>query len=272
MGGRRVDKKNFPITRFSLLCDDDVWVQHVSMGVEGEFVGSSETAEHPWAGNPLRKARTPSHPARQDGLFAQDCSHKQGHKAALDVRHKRLGTENPKRGVQMTKITRRTLTAAMGLAAPMFFIKNGWAQGKSVNVGIYPGIMGDYVKREVIPKFQSEFGCQVNPTEGGRWLRSRCCAPRRTGDLRAMFMDDVGVPVARDEGLITPLPRDKMPNLERVFRQVCRFGRSRRRVPDLDHGAILQHRRHAAVEGLRRSVDERYRGRYIMPTRSRHSC
>jgi len=99
----------------------------------------------------------------------------------------------------------------------LFFIKNGWAQGKSVNVGIYPGIMGDYVKREVIPKFQSEFGCQVNPTEVAAGSDRAVAHPEGPATFSAMFMDDVGVPVSRDEGLITPLPRDKMPNLERVF-------------------------------------------------------
>jgi putative spermidine/putrescine transport system substrate-binding protein len=96
----------------------------------------------------------------------------------------------------------------------MFFIKNGWAQGKSINVGTYTGPQGEFIRRGVIPKFQSDFGCRVYQTEGVTLgqiaiLRTQKANPTYS----VMFMDDVGVPVAKDEDLIVPLPRDKMPNL-----------------------------------------------------------
>ena len=74
------------------------------------------------------------------------------------------------------------------------------------------------MRRQVIPKFQSDFGCRVFQTEGVTLgqialLRTQKANPAYS----VMFMDDVGVPVARDEGLIAPLPRDKMPNLARVL-------------------------------------------------------
>jgi putative spermidine/putrescine transport system substrate-binding protein len=115
-------------------------------------------------------------------------------------------------------IERRTLLAATGLAAPMFFIRNGWAQGKSINVGTYTGPQGEYVRRNVIPKFQSDYGCRVFQTEGVTLGQIAILRTQKSNPTYSvMFMDDVGVPVARDEDLIAPLPRDKMPNLATLF-------------------------------------------------------
>ena len=116
------------------------------------------------------------------------------------------------------RISRRHAVAALGLAAPMFFVRNGWAQGKSINVGTYTGPQGEFIRRQVIPKFQSDFGCRVYQTEGVTLgqiaiLRTQKANPTYS----VMFMDDVGVPVAKDEDLITRLPADKMPNLANVI-------------------------------------------------------
>lgn len=114
-------------------------------------------------------------------------------------------------------IGRRTIVAGGILAAPLFFVRNSWAEGKSINVGTYTGPQGEYVRRNVIPKFQTDYECRVFQTEGVTLgqiaiLRTQKANPTYS----VMFMDDVGVPVARDEDLITPLPRDKMPNLQRI--------------------------------------------------------
>ncbi len=118
------------------------------------------------------------------------------------------------------KLSRRRAVTVLGagLAAPMFFIRNGWAQAKSINVGTYTGPQGEFIRRQVIPKFQSEFGCRVFQTENVTLgqiaiLRTQKANPTYS----VMFMDDVGVPVAKDEDLIAPLPKDKMPNLANVI-------------------------------------------------------
>lgn len=118
----------------------------------------------------------------------------------------------------MTKQTangtsRRRLIAA-GLATPLFYIRNGWAQGKSINVGTYTGPQGEYVHRSVISKFEADFGCKVFQTQGVTLgqiaiMRAQKAAPTYS----VMMMDDTGIPIARGEGLIAPLPRDKIPNL-----------------------------------------------------------
>ena len=114
-------------------------------------------------------------------------------------------------------ITRRTLVATT-LATPMFFTRGAWSQGKAITVGTYTGPQGEFIRRGVIPKFQTDLGCRVFQTEGVTLgqiaiLRTQKANPTYS----VMFMDDVGVPVAKEEGLIDPLPRDKMPNLANVI-------------------------------------------------------
>ncbi len=115
-------------------------------------------------------------------------------------------------------VNRRKLIAAAGLAAPMFFIRNGWAAGKSIYVGTYTSQQGDFIRRQVVPAFQSEFDCKVLQTENVTLgnigiLRTQKSNP----NYSVMMMDDVGIPIAKNEGLIAPLPKDKIPNLEKVF-------------------------------------------------------
>jgi len=109
-------------------------------------------------------------------------------------------------------------TAAAGLAAPMFFVRNGWAAGKSIYVGTYTSVQGEYIRRQVVPKFQSDLDCRVFQTENVTLgniaiLRTQKANP----NYSVMMMDDVGVPIAKTEGLIDRLPRDKIANLDKVF-------------------------------------------------------
>jgi putative spermidine/putrescine transport system substrate-binding protein len=113
---------------------------------------------------------------------------------------------------------RRKLIAAAGLAAPLFFVRNGWAAGKSLYVGTYTAAQGEYIRRQVVPKFQSDYDCKVFQTENVTLgnigiLRTQKANP----NYSVMMMDDVGVPIAKQEGLIVPLPKDKIPSLAKVF-------------------------------------------------------
>jgi putative spermidine/putrescine transport system substrate-binding protein len=113
---------------------------------------------------------------------------------------------------------RRRLIAAAGLASPMFFIRNGWAAGKSMYVGTYTGVQGEYMRRQVIPKFESNLACKIFQTENVTLgnigiMRTQKANP----NYSVMMMDDVGVPIAKGEGLIDRLPKDKIPNLAKVF-------------------------------------------------------
>jgi len=72
---------------------------------------------------------------------------------------------DPTKTKQVLATGRRRLIAAAGLASPMFFIRNGWAAGKSMYVGTYTGVQGEYMRRQVIPKFESNLACKIFQTE-----------------------------------------------------------------------------------------------------------
>ena len=72
---------------------------------------------------------------------------------------------DPTKTTKGLSTSRRRLIAAAGLASPMFFIRDGWAAGKSMYVGTYTGVQGEYMRRQVIPKFESNLGCKIFQTE-----------------------------------------------------------------------------------------------------------
>jgi putative spermidine/putrescine transport system substrate-binding protein len=74
------------------------------------------------------------------------------------------------------------------------------------------------MRRQVIPKFESNLGCKIFQTENVTLgnigiMRTQKANP----NYSVMMMDDVGVPIAKGEGLIDRLPKDKIPNLAKVF-------------------------------------------------------
>ncbi len=120
------------------------------------------------------------------------------------------------------KLTRRTLIKA-GAAAVAFptIISRASAQDvKQLHVGVYNSALGRLVQKEVIPKFEAEFKCRVFTIEGA--TLSNIAALRATRDaprFSVMMMDDVGIPQAKQEGLIDKLDPNKIPNLEKVYKR-----------------------------------------------------
>jgi len=118
-------------------------------------------------------------------------------------------------------VNRRTLIKGAGaaaFAAPMGYVKNGWAQGKQIQIGIWGGNQGEFIRKNVLPAFEKEFDCKVLAQQGSTLgqislLRASKEAPKFT----VMFVDDLGVEIAKREGLIDALPKDKMPNLAKVY-------------------------------------------------------
>lgn len=120
-------------------------------------------------------------------------------------------------------LTRRTVLKGIGTAAvaaatgPLFYTKNAWAEGQTINVGTYKGPQAEYIRKQVIPQFEADYKCKVNQSEGSTLnqialLRIQRAAPT----FSVMFLDDVGVPIAREEDLIAPLRLNDMPNSQKV--------------------------------------------------------
>ena len=108
--------------------------------------------------------------------------------------------------------------AATAAAFPSVFIRGARAATRSIQVGIYSAQQGEYVRKQIIPKFEADLDCKVFATEGS--TLNQIAALRATRDnpkFSVMFMDDIGIEVSKREGLIDALPVDKIPNIAGVL-------------------------------------------------------
>ncbi len=107
---------------------------------------------------------------------------------------------------------RRLLGAAAAL--PLVSIRGARAATRSIQVGIYTAQQGEYVRKQIIPKFEADYECKVFTTEGVTLMQIAALrATRDNPKYSVMFMDDIGIELSKREGLIDPLPADKIPNL-----------------------------------------------------------
>jgi putative spermidine/putrescine transport system substrate-binding protein len=163
-------------------------------------------------------------------------------------------------------VGRRKLLAATGLAAPMFFVRDGWAAGKSLYVGTYTAVQGEYFRKSIIPKFQSKLDCKVLQTENVTLgnigiLRTQKANP----NYSVMMMDDVGVPIAKAENLIAQLPKDKIPNLSKVFPQFI-YNDTYGAAFAISTVSPWYNKSIKPVESFADLWSERFRGRFMMIT------
>ncbi|MGG5818069.1 extracellular solute-binding protein [Falsiroseomonas sp. HW251] len=115
----------------------------------------------------------------------------------------------------MMNTTRRALLGT-ALAAP--FVKSVAAQTREIVVGIWGGAQGDFVKRQIIPAFERDFGCKVLAEEGFTLANvAKMRATKENPRFSVMFIDDLAIPIAKAEGLIAELPRDRMPALANLY-------------------------------------------------------
>ncbi|MGA3004267.1 MAG: extracellular solute-binding protein [Acetobacteraceae bacterium] len=107
---------------------------------------------------------------------------------------------------------RRLLGAAASL--PLVSIGGARAATRSIQVGIYTAQQGEYVRKQIIPKFEADYDCKVFTTEGVTLMQIAALrATRENPKYSVMFMDDIGIELSKREGLIDKLPADKIPNL-----------------------------------------------------------
>jgi putative spermidine/putrescine transport system substrate-binding protein len=111
-------------------------------------------------------------------------------------------------------IRRRTVLAGTGAAlASPWIVRGAAAAEKSITVGIYTGQQGDVMRKQIIPPFEAKYNCKVYTTQNvtlGQIALMR--ATRDNPKYTVMFVDDIGVALAKNEGLIEKLPLDEMPN------------------------------------------------------------
>src|ERR1700694_3940014 len=108
--------------------------------------------------------------------------------------------------------------AATAAAFPSVFIRGARAAPRSIQVGIYSAQQGEYVRKQIIPKFEADYDCKVFTTEGVTLMQIAALrATRDNPKYSVMFMDDIGIELSKREGLIDALPVDKIPNIAGVL-------------------------------------------------------
>jgi putative spermidine/putrescine transport system substrate-binding protein len=121
------------------------------------------------------------------------------------------------------KIRRRSILGG-ALAAPLILGRRAAAADPSITVGIYTGQQGDVVRKQIIPPFEARHQCKVFTTEGVTLEQIALMrATRDNPKYSVMFIDDIGIELAKREGLIEQLPREQIPNMARVLNRMIYF-------------------------------------------------
>jgi len=96
---------------------------------------------------------------------------------------------------------RKFLTGAAALAAPLIIGRRASAADRSITVGIYTGQQGDIVRKQIIPPFEAKHQCKVYTTQGVTLEQIALMrATRNNPKYSVMFIDDIGVELAKREG------------------------------------------------------------------------
>ncbi|WP_170115988.1 extracellular solute-binding protein [Brenneria roseae] len=118
----------------------------------------------------------------------------------------------------MTMKRRTFLKAMAGTALLPYLNTRVNAADRILQVGVYNSAQGALIKKEVIPAFEKDYTCRVLTTEGATLANiASLRATKNKPIYSVMSMDDIGVPQAKEEGLIEQLPIDEIPNLKNVF-------------------------------------------------------
>src|ERR1700680_5179055 len=118
----------------------------------------------------------------------------------------------------MSHTVRRRTVLGGALGAPLIVGRRASAADRSITVGIYTGQQGDVVRKQIIPPFEAKHKCKVYTTQGATLEQIALMRSSRDNPkYSVIFVDDLGVELAKREGLIEKLPRDQIPSLERVL-------------------------------------------------------
>ncbi|MGK3114302.1 extracellular solute-binding protein [Candidatus Pantoea formicae] len=119
----------------------------------------------------------------------------------------------------MSAMKRRTFIKAVAGAALLPYIQvKANAADRVLQVGVYNSAQGALIKQKVLPEFEKEYNCKVLTTEGATLANIAALrATKAKPVFSVMSMDDIGVPQAKAESLIEPLPAEGIPNLKNVF-------------------------------------------------------
>jgi putative spermidine/putrescine transport system substrate-binding protein len=129
--------------------------------------------------------------------------------------------QHPTTGITRRQALSRLTAGGAVMAGSMvcpYVITPAGGQAKTLKIGIWAGPDGQLLKSTIIKRFEEQHGVKVLVDEGITTEQlARLRASKNNPTHTVMFMDDIGVSLARQEGLIAPLPAHKIPNLAKVF-------------------------------------------------------
>jgi putative spermidine/putrescine transport system substrate-binding protein len=166
-------------------------------------------------------------------------------------------------------IRRRALLAAAAgaLAAPLIIGRRASADDRSITVGIYTGQQGEVVRKQIIPPFEAKHGCKVYTTQGVTLEQIALMrASRSNPKYSVMFVDDIGVALAKGEGLIEKLPADQIPNMERVLKRFIFYDGYGAAFAMSAAGMAYNNATGKPLESYGDLWDPKLKGRYLMET------
>jgi putative spermidine/putrescine transport system substrate-binding protein len=167
-----------------------------------------------------------------------------------------------------TTIRRRSLLGgAAALAAPLLIGRRSHAAERSITVGIYSGQQGDYVRKQIIPPFETKHQCKVHTTLGVTLEQIAALrATRNNPRYSVMFMDDVGVALGKSEELIDKLPQDRIPNMERLLKRFIFYDGYGAAFAMSVASLIYNSQTGKPLSSYAELWDERFRQRFLMCT------
>jgi putative spermidine/putrescine transport system substrate-binding protein len=166
-------------------------------------------------------------------------------------------------------VRRRTVLAAAAgaLATPLIIGRGAAADERAITVGIYTGQQGDVVRKQIIPPFEAKYGCKVYTTQGVTLEQIALMRTSRNNPkYSVMFIDDIGVELAKREGLIEQLPREQIPSMEKVLPRFIYYDGYGAAFAMSAAGLAYNSATGKPLQSYGELWDERLRGRFMMET------
>lgn len=134
---------------------------------------------------------------------------------------KRANLQPIRTGLRRRQVLHGLLMGGAAVAGSCSFpavITAARGEEKTIKVGIWAGPDGQLIKDTVIKRFEAQHKVKVLVDEGITTEQlARMRASKNNPTHTVMFLDDIGVSLARREELIAPLPMEKIPNMAGVF-------------------------------------------------------
>lgn len=163
--------------------------------------------------------------------------------------------------------------AASALAMPLIIGRRASAADRSITVGIYAGPQGDFIRDKVIPPFEAKHSCKVYTTLGVTLEQIALMrATRSNPKYSVMLVDDVGVEIAKRDGLIEQLPVEQIPNMQRLLKRFIFYDGYGAAFAMSAAGLAYNSATGKPLASYGDLWDPRYRGRFLMaPIKSTQS-